>query len=227
MTRGERRRGRGAGRDGDYADAPDVECFEELGNQVGLLLDRPAAAQRGAEMAGARRAEDPERIVLQPAREQPALVRAAESGVDGQDEPSVDRRGGASLIVVTAADTGRIEGDLRFWAPSRIQALVSPVGQAMINTMLIGGADIPEVAEAKRRFFDDRLRRAQPMVARAIQRGELPHDTDPIQLLKTVIAPTYLQLLVTAEPIDEATAELAAAVALAAARAGVLPVTRG
>jgi AcrR family transcriptional regulator len=131
------------------------------------------------------------------------------------------------MAVVTAPDTGSIEGDLRSWALSLIQALVSPVGQAMVNTMLIGGADIPEVAEAKRRFFDDRLHRAQPMIVRAIQRGELPHDTDPIQLLKTVIAPIYLQLLVTAEAIDEATAELAAAVALAAARAGVLPMTRG
>ncbi len=131
------------------------------------------------------------------------------------------------MAVVTSPDTGTIEGDLRAWALALIRALVSPLGQAMVNTMLIGGADIPEVAEAKRRFFDDRLHRAQPMIVRAIQRGELPHDTDPIQLLKTVIAPTYLQLLVTAEPIDEATAELAAAVALAAARAGVLPMTRG
>jgi AcrR family transcriptional regulator len=131
------------------------------------------------------------------------------------------------MAVVTIPDTGSIEGDLRAWALSLIRALSSPAGQAMVNTMLIGGADIPEVAEAKRRFFDDRLHRAQPMITRAIQRGEVPTGTGPIQLLKTVIAPIYLQLLVTAEPIDETTADLAAAVALAAARADVLsPIIR-
>jgi AcrR family transcriptional regulator len=126
------------------------------------------------------------------------------------------------MAVVTIPDTGTIEGDLRAWALALIRALTSPVGQAMVNTMLIGGADIPEVADAKRRFFDERLHRAQPMIVRAIQRGELPPGTGPIQLLKTVIAPIYLQLLVTAEPIGETTADLSTAVALAAARAGAL-----
>jgi AcrR family transcriptional regulator len=126
------------------------------------------------------------------------------------------------MAIVAIPDTGTLEGDLRAWALSLIRALTSPVGQAMINTMLIGGADIPEVAEAKRQFFDDRMRRAEPMIVRAIKRGEVPGDTEPTELLKTLIAPIYLRLLVTAEPIDETTADLAAAIALAAARAGVL-----
>jgi hypothetical protein len=60
------------------------------------------------------------------------------------------------------------------------------------------------------------------MVTRAIARGELPSNTDPNAVIKTVLAPIYLRLLITAEPVDEATADQAARVALAAARAGAL-----
>ena len=52
--------------------------------------------------------------------------------------------------------------------------------------------------------------------------GELPAGTDPAELVRTLLAPIYLRLLVTAEPIDRTTADNAAKVALAAARAGAL-----
>jgi hypothetical protein len=45
------------------------------------------------------------------------------------------------------------------------------------------------------------------------------------QRVRTVVAPIYLRLLVTAEPIDETTADNAVKVALAAARAGALTAT--
>jgi hypothetical protein len=83
-------------------------------------------------------------------------------------------------------------------------------------------ARIPEIADVKRRFFEHYFRRAEPVISGAIARGELPAATDPAELVKTLIAPIYLRLLVTAEPIDEATADHAAKVARAAASAGAL-----
>jgi hypothetical protein len=68
------------------------------------------------------------------------------------------------------------------------------------------------------------LQTGQPANRRA--RGELPTDTDAAQVIKTLIAPIYLRMLVTAEPIDETGADHAALVALAAARAGALGATR-
>ena len=65
----------------------------------------------------------------------------------------------------------------------------------------------------------DRFRRAEPVICGAIARGELPADTDPAELVRTLVAPIYLRLLVTAEPIDTTTADNAAKVALAAERA--------
>ncbi|WP_405698064.1 TetR-like C-terminal domain-containing protein [Streptomyces sp. NBC_01185] len=69
----------------------------------------------------------------------------------------------------------------------------------------------------------DRFQRAEPVVARAIERGELPADTDPAELLKALAAPICFRLVFTGEPVDEATADRAVRVALAAAHARVLP----
>src|SRR5450755_766517 len=70
--------------------------------------------------------------------------------------------------------------------------------------------------------FEALFRQAEPVVSGAIARGELPADTDPAELVRTLLAPIYLRLLVTAEPIDRTTADNAAKVALAAARGGAL-----
>ena len=81
---------------------------------------------------------------------------------------------------------------------------------------------IPEVADAQRRRFEERYRQAEPVIARAIARGELPPGTDPAELVRNVLAPIYLRVLVTGERISQSTADTSANAALAAARAGAL-----
>ncbi len=56
---------------------------------------------------------------------------------------------------------------------------------------------------------------------RAVARGQLPRGTSAAELITAVAAPLYYRLLITAEPLNEATADRAAAAALAAARSGV------
>ncbi len=123
---------------------------------------------------------------------------------------------------IPVPDTGAIETDLQALARSIIEAFTSPTGQAILAAMFTGAAHLPEIAAARRHVFDDRLSRAEPVLRRAIKRGQLPEGTDPAEVLKTLAAPIYLRLLITAEPVNETTADQAVRVALAAARAGVL-----
>lgn len=123
---------------------------------------------------------------------------------------------------IPVPDTGTIETDLGALARSLVQAFTDANGQAILAAMFTGAAHLPEIAAARRHVFEDRLVRAEPVVTRAVERGELPGDTDPAELLKTLAAPIYLRLLITAEPVDETTAGRAVNVTLAAARAGAL-----
>jgi AcrR family transcriptional regulator len=123
---------------------------------------------------------------------------------------------------VPIPDTHDIGTDLREYARSLVTWLNSPIGKAVLAATLSDAARTPEIANVKHRFFEDRFQRAKPVISAAIARGELPAATDSAELVKTLVAPIYLRLLVTAEPIDETTADHAAKVALAAARAGAL-----
>jgi AcrR family transcriptional regulator len=119
-------------------------------------------------------------------------------------------------------DSGEISADLRVLARSLVRFLASPAGQAVIAVTRSDAGRIQEVAAAQRHFFQDRYRQAEPVIRAAIARGELPAGTDPAELVRAIIAPIYLRILVTAEPVSERTADTAAMAALAAARAGVL-----
>ncbi|MDA3649616.1 TetR/AcrR family transcriptional regulator [Saccharopolyspora indica] len=123
---------------------------------------------------------------------------------------------------IPVPDTGAIDTDLRELAAALVRWLTSPAGQAVLAAMFSDAARLPEIAEARTRVLDDRLRRAEPVISRAVERGDLPAETDPHELLKALAAPIYFRLLVHAEPVDDATAEHAAELALAAAHAGVL-----
>ena len=123
---------------------------------------------------------------------------------------------------VPIPDTGTVEGDLRALALALVRWLTSPVGYAVSGTMVSGAGGVPGVDVLKQRFFADRYELGRVVVARAVERGELPGGTDPVEVLRTLIAPIYLRRFVTAEPLDEAAAESAVRVTLAAARAGAL-----
>jgi len=122
---------------------------------------------------------------------------------------------------ISIPDTGCVASDLSQLARHVVRLQNSPIDQAVTTALHSDAARLPEVAEIRRQFFADRFRRAEPIIGRAVERGELPSDTDPTLTIKALIAPIYLRILVTAEPIDDASADHAAEITLAAARAGV------
>ncbi|MFJ8589489.1 TetR/AcrR family transcriptional regulator [Streptomyces sp. NPDC093595] len=123
---------------------------------------------------------------------------------------------------IPTPDTGAVESDLQALARALAHSMTGPVGRAVQTAMHSDAGRLPEIAEARRRVFADRFRRAEPVITRAIERGELPAETDPVEVLKTLAAPIYFRLLVSADPIDEGTADQAVRITLAAARAGAL-----
>lgn len=123
---------------------------------------------------------------------------------------------------VAIPDTGTLRGDLTQLASDVARALRSPVGRALIRLAVSAGEADQDLADIRRQFFRDRYQLLRPVVARAIERGEVPAGTDPLAVGRTLSAPLLTRVLVTGEDIDDAAAEEAANICAAAARSGVL-----
>lgn len=134
----------------------------------------------------------------------------------------VDALAGHVAVDIPMPDTGSIDGDLRELARSLVAWLSGPTGRAVEAALSSDASRLPEIAGARARVFGDRFRRAEPVITRAVARGELPVGTDPSAVVRTLAAPIHFRFLVTGEPLDQAAADQAARITLAAARAGVL-----
>lgn len=60
----------------------------------------------------------------------------------------------------------------------------------------------PELADHTREFFADRLTREQPLFERAVARGELAPDTDPMLLTDLIAGAAWLHLVFRRLPLD-------------------------
>jgi Tetracyclin repressor-like, C-terminal domain len=99
-------------------------------------------------------------------------------------------------------DTGALRSDLIELRHEVIRLLRSPVGWAMVQ---VGVLTKPRASFAYSRqfYWMGRLEQFRSIVERAIARGELPTQTEPLLLLETVIGSVYVRLLLTDEPLDE------------------------
>ncbi|MFF0455010.1 TetR/AcrR family transcriptional regulator [Nocardia africana] len=116
-------------------------------------------------------------------------------------------------------DTGSVDEDLRALARSLVAWATSASGRAVLAVLVSTAAGLPAPPNSARHVFRDRIRQTLPVVTRAIARGELPEGTDPVEMIKTLVAPIYFRVLITGERVDDGTADAAAKVALTAARA--------
>jgi AcrR family transcriptional regulator len=119
-------------------------------------------------------------------------------------------------------NTGALETDLRALAAGIAAFHGQTRLRATFEALVYSAGRSAGAAESLRRFWAQRLARASEPVRRAIADGDLPPDTDPVEVIRMLGAPFYYRMFVTREPLDDALAERAAAAALAAARAGVL-----
>lgn len=117
---------------------------------------------------------------------------------------------------------GPIEADLRTFARALVDLLTSdsPMVAGAVNALFSDAAHDPQIAELKRNLYARRYQEADSIVTAAVERGELPPDTDVRELIGLITAPIYYRLLVTNEPLTHDVADRAAETALIAVRAG-------
>ncbi|MFI9050642.1 TetR-like C-terminal domain-containing protein [Streptomyces sp. NPDC053427] len=121
---------------------------------------------------------------------------------------------------VPLPDTGTLEGDLRVLARTIAAFYADERMRSLIEAVVSAAARDAEAATVLRNFFAERLPLAGRMVDRAIERGELPADTDPEMVMTGLGAPFYYRILIARRPVDMALGESAATAVWAAARAG-------
>jgi AcrR family transcriptional regulator len=121
---------------------------------------------------------------------------------------------------IPLSDSGAIAADLRALALGIRAVLMDPIQGSMVSGLVAAAVENPRAADVLRNFYQRRNEQAAEFVRNAVARGELPPDTDAVEVIRALGAPFYYRMLISQEPFDEADAVRAADAALAAAKAG-------
>ncbi|OHT84972.1 TetR/AcrR family transcriptional regulator [Mycobacteroides saopaulense] len=112
----------------------------------------------------------------------------------------------SSLEHLPIPDTGRLRDDLVAFMRETADYMTSPIGKALIRSML-AVEDGTDLAANRDRFWQSRFETARVMIERAITRGELAADTNPALVLELIIAPVHFRIISVRAPLDEHAAE--------------------
>ena len=111
-----------------------------------------------------------------------------------------DLLGELTPLTVPLADTGELRGDLTALAIRVSRTLRSPTSNAIVRH--IAGSSDPDLARAAHAYWGSLFDHAAEVVRRAQQRGEASTDVDSVAAIESLLAPLYLRLLVTRQPLD-------------------------
>ncbi|MFJ2738586.1 TetR-like C-terminal domain-containing protein [Streptomyces sp. NPDC087440] len=104
-------------------------------------------------------------------------------------------------------DTGSLQGDLEAVLGSVVTLLTTPTASKIAVAALGAITQSPELAAHARTFFANRLAKEQPILDRAITRGELAPDTDPallMHLMDMLAGAAWLRIAFRQVPLDDA-----------------------
>jgi len=155
-----------------------------------------------------------------------ALAELVESGYGGLTFEAVARRAGAHKTTVyrqwhdrdtlvteaimhlgdrdfAVPATGDIRSDLLALAMATVGQITQPSVAALLRTLVAEGPRLPAFRDLAAAYWSRRFKLAGVAVRRAIERGELPPETDVPLLLEGLIGPLYLRLLVTGEEMTQ------------------------
>lgn len=107
-----------------------------------------------------------------------------------------------AVLDLTVADTGTLRGDL-IALTHQIAALLTVPPASDIAVATLGAAvHDPHLAGVVRSFFADRLARERPIVIRAMARGEIPADTDPMLLVDLLSGAVWIRAVFRGQPVE-------------------------
>lgn len=101
-------------------------------------------------------------------------------------------------------DTGSLDGDLAALAAGIAALLTTPPSADVAVAALAASVRRPELADVAQRFFADRLARERPVFDRAVARGELPADVDPMTVMDMIAGAIWLRAVFRRQPVDDA-----------------------
>lgn len=105
---------------------------------------------------------------------------------------------------VPIPDTGNLDADLTEFLDALAGALSDPGLLQLFYALSAARAEAEgDLREMLHSFWASRYQGAEAMVERAIERGELPSDVDPHDVIEQLVAPSYFRALVTGETLDE------------------------
>lgn len=120
---------------------------------------------------------------------------------------------------VPVPDTGSVESDLVGHLQAIVAALDDPGMRRLFHALSAARAEADgDLIETLHAFWGARFAGSEEIIARAIERGELPPSADAHAVIEQLVSPAYFRALVTGEPFDAEFTRRCVAHALAAAR---------
>lgn len=104
---------------------------------------------------------------------------------------------------IKLADTGSLEKDLtQLLKDIRQLFLETPFG-IVIPALIGASTGNPKMVKRARLYLEERRALMEPLVTRAIERGELPKSVRPREFIETCLAPIYYRYLISGDPIND------------------------
>lgn len=108
----------------------------------------------------------------------------------------------AKILEFEIPDTGSLREDLISVVTSVVNLLTNPELGPVIRGVLRAAAAEPELADLSRELLADRMRRETPLFTRAVARGELAPETDPMLLADLIGGATWFRLFFRQLPVS-------------------------
>ncbi|GCF09555.1 TetR family transcriptional regulator [Dictyobacter arantiisoli] len=143
-----------------------------------------------------------------------AMTTKEIASVAGVNEVTLFRRWGTKAALVAEAlqdysasetptpDTGTLQTDVLEVLRGIITRIQTPIGKA-IDQIIVAHHTQPELEEVRRAYWRIEFSRADTIIRRAKDRGELPEEADAQFLMEAAIGPIMVRANATGQPLDD------------------------